>query len=342
MPVLHVQHGRHRIHHRFQQPAGGFLPALGRELFRYVREGADIAAAGHGLPPHVEFPTACRNIARCASGTWLKGRLPLLEPFALCLLAQIELGEVVVDQVLDRHAFAKHVPRDIHNLGHAVVPSDQPQLAIDQVDAVGHVVEGGAQDLRTLGQLGLVFDQLLIPFLQVAHQVAERQPRRLEGLAQDAELVGAAPHLVTQQGKDDQHAQRELHEAGHQDLPPLLADARFKAGGAHFDFDVADALARAHHRQSPGQKLAVPALRGVEAQEVREHGRGHLDRRDPLVAQNRFGQRLGRVRPNLPDRRLHADREDFGQTVVVLDQVAEQSLRSPGRRQLPASGTCRR
>ena len=83
--------------------------------------------------------------------------------------------------------------RQAEDLEEPVVPGDQTELAIDQADAVGHVVEGRAQDPGLLAEVGFAQAKLAVALLEVAKQVLQRAPGVLEAAPERAELVLAPP-----------------------------------------------------------------------------------------------------------------------------------------------------
>ena len=215
----------------------------------------------------------------------------------------------------------------------------------DEIDGpVGPVAEDGARHLRddgaeTLFALPNILEQLangrahLLKLGRQATQlvIAVRGQRRVKIAVRQA--VGKARQAAQgfqQAAVQEQHDQRHRHGqlcAQHENIGPLLfAQLLLAARIVHLDDDVADAFT-AHEDVALGAvQIAHGPLRRLQANEFRVALPQHLHQQHGAVAHHRLDQRMGRFRIHVPQRFLHAQRQDVGIALQGFVQAGARRL----------------
>ncbi|MNN09534.1 hypothetical protein D3C81_1224190 [compost metagenome] len=215
----------------------------------------------------------------------------------------------------------------------------------DEIDGpIGPVAEDGARHLRddgaeTLFTLAHILEQLAdgrAHLLELGRQatqlvIAVRCQRRVEIAVRQA--VGKARQAAQgfqQAAVQEQHDQRHRHgqlRAQHENIGYLLfAQFLLAARVVHLDDDVADAFA-AHEDVAPGAvQIAHGPLRRLQADEFRVALPQHLHQQHGTVAHHRLDQRMGRFRIHVPQRLLHAQRQDIDIALQGFVQAGARRL----------------
>ena len=279
-----MQNPRYRIHDRIEQLQGLIRRAPCLHLLGDVGVGRDETAIAHRLTAQQHDGAIRRldlqhhGLAGLEARAHLLGQGPCLRWWEAALRAPRCCATSVTALALVHAA-----GRQAEDLDEAVVPGDQAELAVDQADAVGHVVEGRAQHAGLVAEGGLAQGQLAVALLEVAKQALQRAPGVLEAAAERAELVLAPPaerlvepagrqllrladqppdrrqHLEADQREDQQQAERHLEQRGEHGLPALARRLGTQWRCGHLDPHRADPAAIAQH--GPLERDRVLAVR---------------------------------------------------------------------------------
>ncbi len=192
--------------------------------------------------------------------------------------------------------------------------------------------------------------ELLLAPRDVGEQVANGHPHGFHLGAQAAQLAGHVEHqrgvevaareavgkagqgaqrrvqALAQESEDQQQRHGDLHRQHQRVVALLVAQFALAAQVVHLDGHVADALALHHDPALGAQHVATGALGRAHVDETVVGQAAHLDAHHGGIAHDRVDQRARGLGIHVPERLLHAQRQDLGVALQGFVEFGDRVL----------------